>query len=101
MRKFLLVFTMMLLVIGCTSNLSTVEVSWEPSVSGTKVQNYILQTKIDNEGWVNSYDAGTSLFWIGDLQKNHKYRFRVVGVDSLNRVGVPSLASDVLLLRSK
>lgn len=101
MLKCLIVFVVMLSRIGCASNMSTVEVSWEPSVTGTDVKNYILQTKIDNEGWVNSYDAGTSLFWIGDLQKNHKYRFRVVGVDSLNRVGVPSLASDVLLLRSK
>lgn len=100
MKKIAIILVAFMMA-GCASNKAKVHVSWLPSIAGSEVKNYVMQMKVDDEGWAGSYDAGTTLFWMGTLHKDHRYYFRVVGVDSLNRVGETSPVSDVLLLRGE
>lgn len=100
MKKVAIILAV-LMMSGCASNKAKVRVSWTPSTTGSEVKNYVMQIKVDDGGWKGSYDTGAALFWVGALHRDHRYYFRVVGVDDLERVGETSPVSDVLLLRGE
>ncbi len=100
MKKLLLLISILLLA-GCAGNKAAVKVTWHEPTEGSKVNRYILQMKTDSEGWDKAYNVGPIPMWVGDLPRSHRYYFRVIGVDSLNRAGPTSPVSDVLLLLPK
>jgi len=87
-----------ILISGCANTQYRVKVSWNEPVDGGEVNRYVLQLNSDGSGWKDFRDVGTSLYWVGALPENHSYYFRVVGFDSLNRIGKFSPVSDVVVI---
>lgn len=66
---------------------------WTEPTSGSPVDRYVGELETDGGSWITwgYYPENTATL---TFEKNKTYRFRVAGIDSLNRQGIFSEASD-------